>query len=230
VKTVAGGKFTYTVAAKTVGTNNVTVSYNGNKNYNGVSAKKTFKVYKQGLKITVNKITGTKYKNTVKVTGKLTDANGKVIMNTLVTININGKAYTAKTNNKGVYTLTLKATSIGVNNVSVSYKGNKNYKKATAKTTFKVAKQNVKVTLTSSNYSNAKATITGKLVDANNKVLMNSNVKITINNKTYTAKTNTEGTYTITKPVTTKKISLTLAYNGNNNYNSYKKISNVTLA
>ncbi|WP_323736946.1 Ig-like domain repeat protein [Methanosphaera sp. ISO3-F5] len=230
VKTVAGGKFTYTVAAKTVGTNNVTVSYNGNKNYNGVSAKKTFKVYKQGLKITVNKITSTKYKNTVKVTGKLTDANGKVIMNTLVNININGKAYTAKTNNKGVYTLTLKATSIGVNNVSVSYKGNKNYKKATAKTSFKVAKQNVKVTLTGSSYSNAKATITGKLVDANNKVLMNSNVKITINNKTYTAKTNTEGTYTITKPVTTKKISLTLAYNGNKNYNAYKKTSNVTLA
>ena len=230
VKTVAGGKFTYTVAAKTVGTNNVTVSYNGNKNYNSVSAKKTFKVYKQGLKITVNKITSTKYKNTVKVTGKLTDANGKVIMNTLVTININGKAYTAKTNNKGVYTLTLKATSIGVNNVSVSYKGNKNYKKATAKTSFKVAKQNVKVTLTGSSYSNAKATITGKLLDANNKVLMNSNVKITINNKTYTAKTNNEGTYTITKPVNTKKISLTLAYNGNNNYNAYKKTSNVTLA
>ena len=230
VKTVAGGKFTYTVAAKTVGTNNVTVSYNGNKNYNSVSAKKTFKVYKQGLKITVNKITSTKYKNTVKVTGKLTDANGKVIMNTLVTININGKAYTAKTNNKGVYTLTLKATSIGVNNVIVSYKGNKNYKKATVKTSFKVVKQNVKVTLTGSSYSNAKATITGKLLDANNKVLMNSNVKITINNKTYNAKTNTEGTYTLTKPVTSKKITLTLAYNGNKNYNAYKKTSNVTLA
>ena len=230
VKTVSGGRFTFTTKASVVGTNKVTVSYKGNSNYNSVSKSASFKVTKQSLKITITKISNVRYKDTIKVTGKLSDANGKLIRNTLMNITINGKAYTAKTNSNGVYTLTVKATSIGSNKVVVSYKGNKNYNKASASTPFKVSKQDIKVSLSSSKYNKGNVTVTGKVTDGNGKVLMNTNVKVIINNKTYTAKSNNKGVYTLTKPVSTKKITLTLAYPGNKYYNAYSKTSKITLA
>lgn len=60
--------------------------------------------------------------------------------NTTITIKINKKTYTTKTNNKGTYTLNYKTSTIGTNNITLTYKGNSKYKAITNKTTFKVAK------------------------------------------------------------------------------------------
>ena len=219
VKTGKGGIFTYTTKATKVGTNNVIVSYAGNANYNKVSQKTTFKVVKQSLKLTVSKISTVKYKDTVTITGKLTDANGKVVMNTLVKVKVNSKTYSVKTNNKGVYTLKIKATTIGTNKVTVSYAGNKNYNKASANTTFKVTKQGVIATISSVKVSKGKVTVTGKLTDSNKKVLMNSLAKVTINGKVTNVKTNSKGVYTYTKAVKgTVKVSV--SYAGNKNYSA----------
>ncbi|RAP51993.1 MAG: hypothetical protein BZ138_03935, partial [Methanosphaera sp. rholeuAM270] len=221
VKTGSGGKFTYTTKATTVGTNNVTVSYNGNTNYNKVSKKTAFKVTKQSLNVKINPIKTVVYKDNVTISGKLTDGNGKVIMNTLLKVKINGKTFNAKTNDKGVYTLTTKATTSGKNNVTVSYAGNANYNKVSAKSTFTVTKKAVVSYINNVKKSNGKITVTGKFTDSDKKVLMNSLVKVTINGKSANAKTNDKGVFTYTTNAPSGTIKLTVGYAGNDNYKSY---------
>ena len=80
-KTDKTGAFTFTVAASTVGLNNVTLSYGGNTNYNSYTTSTTFNVEKQDIIITYNPITDTKYKDDVTITGKVTDVNGKALYN-----------------------------------------------------------------------------------------------------------------------------------------------------
>ena len=88
------------------------------------------------------KITGTKQvNNTRKVTiiGKLTTKDGKVLRNSQVTLTINGKNKTAKTDTKGVFTLTTTAKK-GTNTLIPTYKANKYYNQYTGtEQTFKIA-------------------------------------------------------------------------------------------
>ena len=69
-----------------------------------------------------------KYKVTLK------DNKGNALKNKKVTLKVDGKTYTAKTNSKGVATFKLsKLTKKGTFTAVVTYKGNKYYKKVTKK-------------------------------------------------------------------------------------------------
>ncbi|RAP53723.1 MAG: hypothetical protein BZ138_00095, partial [Methanosphaera sp. rholeuAM270] len=130
---------------------------------------------------------------------------------------------------QGIYKLSVRVTQIDTNNVTVTYAGNANYNKCTSNATFKAIKQNLGITLDSVKTGNGKVTVTGTFTDEEGKPLMNSNVKVTINGKTYTAKTDNKGIYTLTKPYTGNNITLTLSYDGNKNYNSFSKTTKLTV-
>ena len=71
---------------------------------------------------------------TKKYTITLKNNEGKVMKKAKVTLKVNGKTYTAKTNSKGVATFKLKKlTKKGKYNAVITYAGNKYYKKATKK-------------------------------------------------------------------------------------------------
>jgi hypothetical protein len=231
VKTGKDGLFTYTTTASTMGTNNVTATYAGNAKYNKATGTASFKVDKQDLLLTVDRISSSvMYKDNIEISGKLVDGNGKAIGNTQVTIKVNSKTYKAKTDKNGVYVLKLRATEMDTNNVTVSYAGNTKYNKATAKTTFKVSKQDLIIGFNSVTYSNGKVTVSGTFTDRNRHALMNSLTKVTINGKTGNAKTDTNGTFTYTTSAKAGKIKLTLAYPGNARYNAYSKSTTLTIA
>ena len=224
-KTNVDGVFTLTTTANVLGTNNVTVSYPGNSNYNSNSTKTTFKVNKQNIIVTVNSIKTVRYKDDVTITGKITDKNGKALYNINALIYINGKLFKAKTDTTGAFTLTTTANTIGTNNVTVSYPGNSNYNSNSTKTTFKVNKQNIIITANSIKTVKYKGnvTITGKITDKNGKALYNINAIISINGKQFKAKTDTTGAFTLTTTATTIGTNnVTISYAGNTNYNSYE--------
>ncbi|RAP48975.1 MAG: hypothetical protein BZ138_08455, partial [Methanosphaera sp. rholeuAM270] len=194
IATDSKGTYTLTAKATNVGTNNVTVQHTADDKYNTAKATTTFNVNKQDLKVTINSIEQVAYKENATITGILTDANGKGIANTNINITINGKTVKVKTTNGGMFTYTAKATSVGTNNVTVTYAGNNNYNKVTQKATFKVVKQDLIVTIDNIDPVRFKenVTISGRFVDGNSKPIGNTLLTITINGKKYTAKTNAQ--------------------------------------
>ncbi len=59
----------------------------------------------------------------IKFTVKLVNKNGKILKNKKITFKMDNKKYTAKTNNKGVATLTLKNLKVGKHTIKSTYSG-----------------------------------------------------------------------------------------------------------
>ncbi len=103
------------------------ITYNGNENYNKVTKKVTITV-KPTPKLTAKQATFKVKTKTKTYSVTLKDNKNKVMKNTKVTINVNGKTYSAKTNSKGIATFKItKLTKKGVFTSKVSFAGNTNY-------------------------------------------------------------------------------------------------------
>ena len=100
--------------------------------YSYITVKVTVK--KATPKLTTPKKTFKKSVKTKKYTVTLKDNVGKALKNTKVTIKVNKKTYTAKTNSKGVATFKItKLTKKGKYTATVTYKGSSYYNKLTKK-------------------------------------------------------------------------------------------------
>ena len=220
-RTDSNGQFSVTSKVGSIGTNNVTASHAGGTNYDPTNTSTTFKMIKQDLKITVDKISTIVYGSSVKITGTLKDGDNNIRANTGVKILINGKSATAKTDKTGKYTFTTKIGKLGVNNVTVSHAGGTNYNPTSNSTTYTVVKQDLKIILNNiGTVTYGSVTITGRFTDSNGNPRANTGLKITINEKTATAKTNDKGEFTLTTKVGIIGINNVTAYhNGGSNYN-----------
>ena len=131
------------------GTYKVVMNYNGNNVYS--AAKKTNKIFvKKNLK---TKLTAPKIKTTPKTSTKYTvtlkNQNGEAIKKQKITVNINGKKYTKKTNSKGQVTVKVKFSKLKTYNVKATYKGSKIYKKS--KATGKITVQKIATVIAAPN-------------------------------------------------------------------------------
>ncbi|MBE6486690.1 MAG: hypothetical protein E7Z85_07625 [Methanosphaera stadtmanae] len=86
----------------------------------------------------MNPIADKKVNTYVTINGKYTDNNGNNLRYTPITITINGIKYTNSTNSNGEYAYTFKVTTLGTNNITVSYLGNSRFIGATTNRSFKV--------------------------------------------------------------------------------------------
>ena len=113
---------------------NIIVEYSGDTNFYDANANGKLIVKKATPKLTA-KAKAFKLKNkTKKYKVTLKDNKGNALKNKKVTLKVNGKTYTAKTNSKGVATFKLsKLTKKGTFTAVVTYEGNKYYKKVTKK-------------------------------------------------------------------------------------------------
>ena len=130
-KTVGAGKVvTFKVNGKTY---NVKTDSNGyaklaiNLNPNKYTVTASYGGFKVSNKITVKNVLSasdiTKKKSkTTKFSTKLVDPNGKVLSGKKITFKINGKTYSAKTNSKGIATVTIKITlNVGKHKIQSIY-------------------------------------------------------------------------------------------------------------
>ena len=221
--TDANGVYKYNYKATTQGTNNITVSYQGNSRYEGATANVSFQVVgKTATKITVNSIGTVEKDSLVRVTGKYTDINGNNLRYTPIIITINGQTYTNKTDSNGIYTYVYKASSPGTNTITVSYPGNTRYTGATATTTFQVTGKTATILTVNSIGTVLKGTtvtITGKYTDINGNNLRYTPILITINGVTYKNSTDVNGIYRyVYKTTTSGTNNITVSYPGNSRY------------
>ena len=110
------------------------ISFAGDANYKAASTTAKVTVKKINTKIAAKAKTFKYEDKTKKYTITLKDNKNKVLKNKKVTLKVNGKTYTAKTNSKGVATFKLnKLTKKGKFTAAITYAGDKYYNKANKK-------------------------------------------------------------------------------------------------
>ena len=168
------------------------------------------------------------YKDNRKFTATFLKSNGKPLAKTNIKFKVNGKTYTQKTNTNGKATLSLTTLPVGTYKI-ISY----NTDGLTKTNTIKVVKT-AKTTLTATNYEylttetkTIKATLKNQYGYAPNSGKI---IKFTVNGKTYSSKTNTNGVASIKLP-TLKTGTYTIKYKfaGNSLYKASSTTSKLTI-
>lgn len=218
-----GGFYVLKARTTSMGTNRVTVRYNGNANYLATSANSTFTVTKKATKISADKIARTCTGDNATIKGTFRDTSGNVLRYTKLTIKVNSKTFMVKTDKNGLFMLKVKVSKIGRNNVTISYAGNNRYKASSVKKIINVVKMKTKITVDriAPAKVNSKVKVTGKLADKNAKAIKKVNIIITFNGHNYTVKTKNNGVFTYTiKPTITGTNNVTVVYLGSDRYSS----------
>ncbi|MBO7719118.1 MAG: Ig-like domain repeat protein [Methanosphaera sp.] len=242
VKTNANGTVTQSHKVTNIGTLTITAKYNGNTSYNTSSSSVKIAVRsksgansKVATKITLKVSNSTPIiTNNVTINATLTDVNNYKLSNENITLTIDGKSYTLKTNANGLVTQTYAPTKAATINITAKYNGNTVYNtsNATLKITSK-PKINTKLTLNISNkspYAYTAITLTATLTDASNNKLNNQNIIFNINGTKSTVKTNTNGIATKSyTPSATGNQTITIQYSGNNIYNASTNSTKITV-
>ena len=112
VKTDKNGYASKSLKLK-AGSYTVTASYNGDTVSNKITIKPTL----------IAKDISKKKAKTTKFTVKLVNKKGKILKNKKITFKFKNKKYTAKTNKKGIATLSLKNLAVGKYTITSSYGG-----------------------------------------------------------------------------------------------------------
>ncbi|OED30401.1 Ig-like domain repeat protein [Methanosphaera sp. WGK6] len=165
VITDANGKYSVNYTTKVLGTNNVTVNYNGNKSYNPSTNKTTFNVEKRATIIIINPVKSV-IGEQFTLTAYVTDIYGDKVNGGNLVFKLNGKTL----RNDGsfnsteaplkfkvvdgvvTYTLTADLYLRNAKNLSASYSGSYNYEANTSDiTTAEIAKRTAQITVTTIN-------------------------------------------------------------------------------
>jgi len=190
----------------------------------GYTLTNTFKILSTISASDVSKV----YTDSKKFKATFYKSNGKVLANKNIKFKINGKTYTQKTNSKGVASLSMVNLKVGTYKI-ISY----NTDGLTKKNTVKVVKT-AKTTLTTKSYEyltsdskTLKVTLKNQFgyAPGSGKV-----IKVTVNGKTYTGKTNGNGVASV-KLGSIAKGTYTVKYkfSGNNFYKASSASNKLTV-
>ncbi|MBO7719443.1 MAG: carboxypeptidase regulatory-like domain-containing protein, partial [Methanosphaera sp.] len=193
--------------------------------YDGINItqKNYFTVTKNNITLNVNDITG-HINQTVTLDVEVVDTGNKTkpISEGIVTISYANKTVIASARVSSSHAkISLTNAKSGNYTLSVTYTNATHYADTYKKITYTVNKMPTTLTVMANNtYVLNTSSITGKLVDKNNKPLSGATINIRINNNTYTAKTNASGEYTYKyKNNIAAKNNVTVTYNSTTYYN-----------
>jgi hypothetical protein len=143
-KALSKGSATLTIDKLASGEHNVVIKYSGDEKYSGISTSDSVtvkQVAKAATKLTASKKTFKVKTKVKKYSVTLKTTAGKAVKKVKVTLKVNGKTYTAKTNSKGKATFKItKLTKKGKYTAAIKFNGNKSYKSATKKVKITVKK------------------------------------------------------------------------------------------
>jgi transglutaminase-like putative cysteine protease len=139
------------------------------------------------------------------------------IINKKVTININGTSYERTTDSKGVVSLAINY-DIGQYKVTYSNKGDSKINAKSGSAVINVVER-AKTSITwksATSFNQGTQSCQLLVLDANSKAVSSGNVKLIVNGKTYTGKTNSNGYATISASFTPGTYSVSYSFDGNN--------------
>lgn len=139
----------------------------------------------------------------------------------VITLKLAGKTYTKTTNSKGIVSLPINL-NIGQYVISYSNKADSKVKSKTSSSIIKV-KPRIQTSLTwksGNEFSQAKQSFKILLTDSDNKVLSDREIKLTVNSKTYSAKTASNGYATFITNLYEGNYKVSFSVSGDNYYES----------
>lgn len=196
-----------------VGTYTISVSYDGDKNFSNTESNATITV-KTPTKITslINSVKNNKY-----YSAKLSTFDGTPVSGKMIDFVIDGLTYTAKTDSNGVAKLKISVGNGGIYNIYSNFVGDNEFTKSSFQTKITVKNPTKIIPVTSEvKKSNSKRSIKFIFAAANGKTLAHKKLKLTINKKSYTAKTDAYGriTFKVKLPNKVKKYNYKLNFAG----------------
>ncbi|MDO5826477.1 MAG: Ig-like domain-containing protein, partial [Methanosphaera sp.] len=165
----------------------ITATYKGDSKYTGSTATINITVKKINTKLDLKVSNTTPVNNTpVTITATLTDTSNNKLANQNITLNINGKTVTTKTNANGTLTRTYTPTTLGLQNVTATYKGDSKYTNTTktSKITVRNKYSTKTVTTEVTGVIGEKLTLTATVTDENNQKVTSGNLIFKINGVT----------------------------------------------
>ena len=208
---IDNGVATFNVVALTAGNHNVTVVYNGDKNYKAINSTKLFDVAKidSNVKINVNDIV---YGNNISIVATVpSDAAGNVIF-TVNGVNKSAAAVDGKAN------VTFAGLGAGDYSVVASYAGDSNYKASNSTAKFNVAKADVDVKINVGDIKVGETAIITVIVSPG----VTGNVTVIVNGKSETINVSDGNAILKVANLAANKYDVSAIYNGNDNYNVAK--------
>lgn len=196
-----------------VGTYTISISYEGDKNFSNSEANAIITV-KTPTKITslINTVKNNKYYSV-----KLTTPDGTPVSEKMIDFVINGLSYTAKTDSNGVAKLKITVGNGGIYNIYSNFVGDNEFTKSSLQTKITVKNPTKIIPVTSKvKKSKSKRSIQFIFAAANGQTLAHKKLKLTINKKSYTAKTDAYGriTFKVKLPNKVKKYNYKLNFAG----------------
>ena len=162
----------------------------------------------------------------------LTDGQNP-LNNTPISINIGSGAKTYTTNNNGQVKITTSGLIPKTYTVNVTFEGNGNYMKSSINAKIVVNKATPKLTAKAATFKKSAKTKTYTVTLKTNKniVMKNTQIKLTVNKKTFTAKTNSKGvaTFKINNLNKKGKFTATIKYAGSKYYKNLSKNIQITV-
>ena len=216
--TDANGRAAITLSSGVGGTYKMEYSYAGTDYYGASSGSVNIKI-KMGTTITGPSSTTFIKGNSYQVT--LKDANGKGVSGKTVTFIFNGKTYTKTTNSNGVASLSITSPPAGSTRViSYSFAGDSNYgPSSSGNITLKIK---ASTSIKNSGTSMKNGTLYNvTLKDSDGNPLANKVITFTLDGKTYTNTTDSNGVaHIFISESSPKSTKLTYKFAGDDNYTS----------
>ena len=152
---VVNGKGTINVSNLNVGTYTAKATFKQTETFNTSTKTTKFTVKKANLNLIANPKTFRYFQIIKPHSVCLKDNKGKAMQGKTVLLKINGKTYSAKTNNKGVATFKItNLNKIGCKNAVITYTGDNNYNKVSKKA--KITVKFIAITINSKDKSRVK--------------------------------------------------------------------------
>ncbi len=184
-----------------------------------VSRLATFIEYSDMETITVDSVTDGRVGEYFNIT--LKDSNDKLLANKTVYFGFNGKVYNKTTDSNGFACLQINLPREDLFTFALCFLGDENYSASFFVAKINVVKQVPNLTTAKKTYkASAKTkTLTATLKSLNGNPIKNRIITFTVNGKSYTAKTNSNGIASVKVSLSTKKTySFTVKYAGDKYY------------
>lgn len=209
----------------------VSATYKGSKIYKKVTSKGIIKVAKTTTEINAPNMES--FPNEEKqYTISLKTSAGKALSKQKVTIKINGKTYTQKTDSKGQTTIDVRYPGEKTYDVTVKYAGTAVYKSSSGSGKITVSKITTQLDSYNKTYaSDAVKNYQITLKDSSNNALANQNITFTIDNQIFNQKTDENGKSSIDLGNLSKNTAnIIINYDGNDKYKAVSKTNTITIS
>ena len=199
------------------------ISYAGDDVYISSSASANVFIEKISTSFVAKDISVT-YGDAANLIVTLKDRNGNVLVGQYVTINLNNKVYTKKTDATGKVNVNVNLAA-KTYTAKIAFAGDDVYKSSSQTVKVVVKKATPKLTASSKIFkANAKTKKVTVTLKNKNKAIKSVLVKLTVNKKTYKVKTNSKGVATFKIKLTKKgKFNAVYKFAGNSNFKSATK-------